>query len=222
MYMLRLGKTVEIGHVYSPERLIPLAPEGEGDFWSDNLGREFSYSLEAKELRDLVGQHLGRTGVKVVALVDDCRARQKQKNSVDSWRWQAFINASAESVRLGTGAEFVQFESDLEANGRTLIDKITQISFPRGYRLSQDGRKLKLPKSSGTIRLMGKDGVDDPTYPSCEILDLAWLQKRLDIAPETITILPGSYLPQQERTAILADLVGIDSDSYSTVLYPNR
>ena len=94
------------------------------------------------------------------------------------------------------------------------------MSLPEGYRLSQDGRKLKLPKSSGTIRLMGKDGVDDPTYPSCEILDLAWLQKRLGIASEAVTVLPRRYLPQQERVSVLADLVGIDSDSYTTVLYP--
>ena len=124
MYMSKLRKTVEIGHTYSPERRIPLAPVGEGNFWSDALGREFSDSSKAKELRNLVGQHLGMTGIKVVALVDDCEARQrqKQKNSVDSWRWQAFINASAESVRLGTGAELVQLESALEAGGRTLID----------------------------------------------------------------------------------------------------
>lgn len=210
--------TVEIGHTYAPERLVPLARNGGGDF--NGHGLSFTDTPEAKRLRnfaDCFGPAVR------VALFDDVVANQEQANSTDEWRRSMFMGISQISIALGTGAERVYRESQFESAGRTIVDEIQDMSLPKGYRLSKDGSKLKLPKgmipNTKTISLTGFAGVEDQTHPSCEVMDTAWLQERLTIAPEAITILPSELEGQQARASILADLVGIPSSVYSTVLY---
>src|ERR1700722_2006393 len=96
--------TVEIGHTYAPERLVSLSGnDSDGDFYSTRLDRYFNDSLEAQRLRR-IADYFGPSATRV-ALLDDVSVRQTQKGSGDSWRWQHFINTSAESLILGTGIE---------------------------------------------------------------------------------------------------------------------
>lgn len=217
--------TVEIGHSYAPDRLVRFARADEdGDFYSPELDRSFTDTEEAARLRK-IAEFFGESAVRV-ALVDDIAAKEKQKKSVDEWRWQAFLNASYAGVKYGTGVEWSKLfkESDFEQSGRDLVAQLQAMKLPEGYHLSQDRRKrYKLTIGSGedefSIPLQGFKGVKDPSHPSCQVLDLAWLQKRLTLAPEAITVLPSDYAEQQRGVEILADLVGVGRDAYSTVYF---
>lgn len=215
--------TVEIGHTYAPDRLVKLAGgEGTGDLYAPEIGRAFHDTPEAARIRR-IAEYFGESAIRV-ALVDDVALIESQKKSSEQWRWQLFLNASFAGVRLGTGVERNRLfrESEFEQAGRDIVAEIKDMGLPDGYRLSENGR-LKLITGSGkdrfTIPLQGFSGVEDPTYPSCQVLDLAWLQKRLTIAPEAITVLPSTYEEQQRGVEILAGLMGIDKDSYTTVIY---
>lgn len=214
--------TVEIGHTYAPDRLVRFArADEEGDFYSSELDRSFTDTEEAARLRK-IAEFFGESAVRV-ALVDDVAAKQKQRKSVDEWRWQQFLNASYAGVKYGTGVEWNGLfkESDFEQAGRNLVIQIQTMGLPDNYRLSQDGRKLITGsgKDRFSIPLQGFKGVEDASYPSCQVLDLAWLQKCLAIAPEAITVLPADYVEQQRGVEVLAGLIGVDSASYSTVIY---
>jgi len=214
--------TVEIGHSYAPDRLIRFAHADEdGDFYSPELGRAFTDTEEAARLRR-IAEYCGESAIRV-ALVDDIAAKEKQKASEDPWRWQQFLNASYVGVKYGTDVEWNRLfhESDFEKAGRGIISQIQNMELPDGFRLSQDGRKLITGsgKDRFSIPLQGFKGVDDLSYPSCQVLDLAWLQKRLTIAPEAITVLPAGYDEQQRGVEILADLIGVDKDTCTTVYF---
>ena len=215
--------TVEIGHTYAPERLLPLAGANEeGDFFSPELGSAFIDTAEAARLRK-IAEYFGEAVIRV-ALVDDVAAMQSQKNSSeDSWRWELFLNASYAGVKLGTGVEWSGLfrESQFESTGRNIVMNIQSMKLPKGYRLSKDGRKLTTGSSKDrfSIPLQGFKGVEDASYPSCQVLDLAWLDKRLSLASEAITVLPASYVKQQRGVEILGELLGVDKNSFSTVYY---
>lgn len=215
--------TIEIGHTYAPDRLVKLAGgEGTGDLYSPELGRAFHDTPEAARLRR-IAEYFGDSAIRV-ALVDDVALSERQKKSSEQWRWQHFLNASLAGVQLGTGVERHRLfrESEFEQAGRDIVAQIQAVELPNDYRLSEKGR-LKLITGSGkdrfTIPLQGFSGVEDPTYPSCQVLDLAWLQKRLTIATQAITVLPSSYEDQQRGVEILAGLMGISKESYYTVVY---
>lgn len=213
--------SVEIGHRYAPDRLAQLSSAEEADFYSTALQRHFKDTPEAARLRR-IADFFGHSAVRV-ALVDDIDLRQRQRKSADSWRWQMFHNTSIESVALGAGVDRqrVYKESEFEQSARALVAEIQSMELPEGYRLSQKGDKLKIGsgKELHTIALQGYPGVEDPTFPSCEVLDLAWLKKRLTLAPAAITVLPSTYAGQQERVDTLATLIGIDPEVRTTVLY---
>lgn len=215
--------TLEIGHTYAPDRLVPLAGAHErGNFYSANLRRAFNDTAEAQQLRgiaDSFGEYVTR-----VALIDDVAVREAQRKSTEnSWRWQHFLNASAASVVAATGIErsHLFYESAFEQAGRDIVAHIQDMALPEGHRLSRDGRKLVTGsgKNRFSIPLQGFRGVEDPSYPSCQALDTAWLQKRLTFAPEAITVLPAGYEEQQRGVEALAELMGIDGDAYRTVIY---
>lgn len=215
--------TVEIGHTYAPDRLVRFARGDEGgDFYSPELDRTFTDTEEAARLRK-IADYFGESAVRV-ALVDDIAAKEAQKKSAgNSWRWQQFLNASYEGVKFGAGVERSRLfhESDFEQAGRDIVSQIQAMELPEGYRLSQDGRKLITGsgKDRFSIPLQGFKSVEDASYPSCQVLDLAWLQKRLAMAPEAITVLPASYEEQQRGVEVLADLVGLGRDVHTTVYY---
>ena len=215
--------TIEIGHTYAHDRLIRLAAANEtGDFYSPEIGRAFNETAEAARLRK-IAEYFGEPAIRV-ALVDDVAVKEAQKKSAeDAWRWQHFLNAGFASVKLGTGVEWSGLfrESDFEQDGRAMVAQIQDMELPGGYRLSQDGRKLITGSGRDrlAVPLLGFKDVDDVTFPSCQVLDTAWLQKRLTIAPEAITVLPASYEQQQRGANVLAGLMGIDSSSYTTVFY---
>lgn len=217
--MTSVRATVEIGHTYSPERLAELALGDQGDFYSPVLGRYFNDTPEAAKQR-AVASELGDSVVRV-ALLDDVAVRQEEGSSSDKARWVLFRTIAEESVALATGVDRGNLykEADFERAARDLIEEITRMELPDGYRLSRDARKLIIGSGPHrkSISLRGFKGVDDESYPSCELLDLAWLQKRLSLAPYAFTILPKELAPQQERVAILAALVGIDPNSFETI-----
>ncbi|MGK2896206.1 MAG: hypothetical protein ACSLEY_01200, partial [Candidatus Saccharimonadales bacterium] len=212
--------TVEIGHTYAPDRLVRFASaDGVSDFYSPELGRGFNDTAEAARLRK-IAEYFGESAIRV-ALVDDVAARESQKRSEENaWRWQQFLNASYIGVQLGTGVERsgLFHESDFEQDGRDLVAQIQDMDLPEGYRLSQYGRKLITGsgKDRLAVPLQGFKGVEDISYPSCQVLDLAWLQKRLSLAPEAITVLPAAYEEQQRGVEVLADLASIYRDAYMT------
>lgn len=215
--------TVEIGHTYAPDRLVRFAGANEnGDFYSPELGRAFNDTEEAARLRK-IAEYFGGSAIRV-ALVDDVAVKEAQNQSEEnSWRWQQFLNASYAGVKYGTGVEWPELfrESDFEHSGRDIVAHIHSMELPEGYRLSRDGRKLitGAGKDRFSIPLQGFNGVEDSSYPSCQVLDLAWLQKRLTLAPDAITVLPSDYEEQQRGVEVLADLIGVDKDTYSTVYY---
>lgn len=214
--------TVEIGHVYAPDRLVDLARSDEsGDFYSARLGRAFNDTAEAARLRK-IADDVGESAIRV-ALIDDVVAKEKMKVSEEPWRWQQFLNVCYESIRLGTGVEQSNlfYETDFEQRGRDIVAYIQTTELPREYRLSQSHHKLTAGSGSNRtqIPLTGFEGVEDPTFPSCQVLDIAWLEKRLTLAPKAITVLPASYQEQQRGVGVLAGLMGIDSSSHATVFY---
>lgn len=193
--------TIEIGHTYAPERFTDLM------VGRDSRGQlQFKDKEHAKELRELADT-ISPDGIRV-ALVDDVAAREKQKKSQDSWRWAMFIGATVESVRFGTQADFVELESRFELPARRLTQEIKNMELSEDYRFSQDGKKLIVGSGKGreVISLEGFSGVEDPSYPSCQMLDLAWLQHRLTLAPYAINVLPRSFEEQQKQVGLLADL----------------
>lgn len=193
--------TIEIGHTYVPERLTDILPE------RDNDGQfQFADTEQAKELRELADTVA--PGAIRVALIDDVEARERQRKSQDSWRWAMFIGASLESVSFGTQADIVELESRFESPGRRLTQEIKNMELPKDYRFSQDGKKLIVGSGKGreVISLEGFSEVEDPTYPSCQMLDLAWLQHRLTLAPHAVNVLPKSFKEQQKQVGLLADL----------------
>lgn len=209
--------TVEIGHTYAPDRLINLAGASEpGDFYSLSLGRAFNDTEEAACLRE-IADSIGESALRV-ALIDDVVVKQKMKASEAPWRWQHFLNACSESVMLGTGVKQSElfYESNFEQAGRDIVAEIQAMRLPEGYSLSRSGRRL-IKASGFQIQLQGFEGIEDPSFPSCPVLDTAWLQKRLTLAPSAITVLPVSYRKQQEGASMLATLTGISSGSYVTV-----
>lgn len=209
-----LNRTVELGHSYAPDRLVPL------DLDRPDGGYSFVDTPEAARLRK-IADYFGPPAVWVALLDDVAMQELSDKSAENSSRYGLFIGVAEESLKAGTGAERIYRESQFRPAGLEIIAAIHNMTLPAGYRLSQDGRKLKVGSGKNTlvIPLQGFDGVDDPTYPSCQVLDLAWLQKRLNTAPKAVTVLPAGYENQQQGVGILADLMGIDRDSYQTVIY---
>ena len=214
--------TIEIGHTYAPDRFVHFATAEETtDFYSPELHRAFTDNPEAARLRK-IAEYFGESVIRV-ALVDDVVLRQQQKHSQDSWRWQIFSNVTSASVKLGTGVEWSRLfhESNFEQSGREIVSHIQTMELPESHRISRDGTKLITGsgKDRFSIPLQGFKGVVDPTYPSCQVLDAAWLKKRLTLAPEAITVLPSSYIEQQRGVELIAELLGVDRSSYSSVIY---
>lgn len=190
--------TIEIGHTYAPELLLAQANIG--------INWEFDDTSYAQKLRS-VAENISQDAVRV-AFIDDVILRDKQKHSEDSWRWQLFISRSEASVKAGTSAEIIAFESSFIDRGKQLVEEIQSMELPEGYRMSGDGTKVVFGtgRNRERIPLVGFKSIDDPTHPSCSILDLAWLEHRLMIAPKAITLLPKEYKEQQRKVALLADL----------------
>lgn len=199
--------TIELGHTYAPHLLVLQeisAPTAEFAFGDTEV---------ARSLRD-IAEHLGPSAVKV-ALLDDIIARDRQVKSQDSWRWELFIQRSIASLRAGTGAEVVACESNFVAAGREIVERIHTMCLPDDYRLSKDGRRLLVGSGDERLRipLLGFKGVENRDHPSCPVLDFAWLDYRLGIAPEAVTILGRQYSEQQRQVGVLADLL-LDIDEY--------
>ncbi|HVF69908.1 MAG TPA: hypothetical protein VNA13_05080 [Xanthomonadales bacterium] len=115
-------------------------------------------------------------------------------------------------------------ESELEDPARHVADRIKEyVSKSDKYTLSEDGRKLKYKENGEphSIKLFGKDNEPyDPDYPSCEVLDLTLYQKRLQIAPAVITVLPEHYKSQQERVKKLFEI--LEEEPSVVVVYFNE
>lgn len=210
-----MSKVIELGHTYAPDRLIPLST---GDRVN---GNEFLDTASARRLRELA-KSLGRPAV-WVALLDDVVMRQQMRRSEDPWRLRAFLDASTQSVRAGTRADVVCYESAFELEARKIVDVIRGSSLPQGARLSKDENRLLVGSGNDRSRipLVGFREVEDPTYPSCQVLDLAWLNYKLTLGEEAVTILSESYENQQRQVAELARITGVDMGRVTSVFVEN-
>lgn len=198
--VMMVSSTIEIGHTYAPDLLVPsICALNEAAF-------EFSDTPYAGKLRAIAYQ-IGKDATRV-AFVDDIAARNEQRKSADGWRWELFIQRSAQSVRVGTEASIIAFESEYVQRGRELVEEISTMELSSGYRMSDNQQKLVVGsgKTKTRIPLVGFKGIEDESHPSCQVLDLAWLEHRLTIASEAITVLPVKYESQQNQVKLLADL----------------
>lgn len=177
--------SVEIGHIYTP------------DYHKDVPTRLLEQAAKARE-----------DGAMLLTLVDDVEATESLKLSQDSWRWQMFIDRSAESARENFGSQ-VYFESWFESKARKIREELVTMELPPGYKLSKTGDKMIVGDKRDKVRisLSGFGGVDDPTYTSCEVLELAWLEHRLGLANKAVSILPAVFVEQQKRVELLARLL---------------
>ncbi len=217
-------RTVEIGHTYAPYRLLPL------NVGADEYGqRMFSDTPKAAHMRELAS-NLGAGTLRVALLDDVVVAKRERESEENSWRWSLFTGTSEQSLQIGTGAEIVQRESQLEPEARRLIEQIRTMDLPEGYRLSQDGRKIitgtgddrfYVPLEGYHATAGGIGTIDDPTHPSCQMLDLAWLRKRLAIAPDAVTVLPDTewYRRQQRGVEILSRLFPDMHDAHIETIF---
>ena len=224
--MLMSDITIEIGHTYAPDKLLPkshgfisLKYPIPAAYNPDYLSAAVEHSERLHKIASFFGK-----GALRVAMLDDVALQDKLNGmplSDQKLKWQYTLRKSTEALQRGTNADELYHESEFEAAGRDIVLQIKNMDLPAGQRLSQDQRKLKVGSGKDTlvIPLQGFSGVDDPTFPSCQVLDIAWLQKRLTLAPEAITVLPTGYEDQQRGVAVLAGLVGIDEKSYQTVFY---
>ena len=220
--------TIEIAHTYAPEVLmydLQRAVYERHDVYrdrADEIIQKHSERIDEIERLGRIATFFGED-VTRVAFIDDVAEQQKilrEPNSV-WWRRNSIYWRTTNSVKRATNAKEIFYESDFEQAGRDMVAQIQQIDLPDGYRLSPDGRKLITGRGNErfSVPLQGFKGCEDPTFPSCQVLDLTWLQKRLTIAPHAITILPVGYEEQQRGVEILADLVGVDKDTYQTVFH---
>lgn len=218
--------TVEVGHTYAPDELLPLSHGIVSSKFPIPVEYKPEYLIERIEHAERLHRLASYFGPEItkVALLDEVAVQHKIDAlplSDQKLKWQWKLRESEASLVRGAQTTEVYRESQFEQAGRAIVDHVQTMDLPDGYRLSQDGRKLKTGsgKNMFVVPLQGFNGVDDPTHPSCQVLDVAWLQKRLTLAPEAVTLLPAGYEDQQRGVEILADLIGVDRASYHTVIY---
>jgi len=213
--------SLELAHLRAPERLIPLP-------LADSHGtRDWSGAAQEQWLRNasLLEAHVSeKHGIPTTAfhrdsLIDDVLVREQQRVSSDAWRLQLFINLSSESVVRAIGAT-VHFEASFIERGRAL--QTTLLERARELKLPVDNEeKVLIPstKSFVAVRLSGFKGVADPHHPSCAVLDLAWIEWRLQNYSRVFTALPLKYLAQQRQVAALTALAALPGRERVTTLF---
>lgn len=191
-----IDSTVEIAHIYAPE----LAVEFSGQ-WRQEHNIElpvFAPPSMAQERIRFIAQNYSRNPV-ILSLVDDIASNDP-----------AAILMTDLSVIDAVMPDDVYRESEYIDNARMLINQLQNSHLPDGYRLNAAGSKLVVGtgKTKTTVSLTGFRGVNDPTHPSCEMLDAAWILDRLQsVAPRGANILPLGFRPQQERTREIANVL---------------
>jgi len=215
--------SLEVAHLHAPERLVSLNVSGAKGVrcWSDV---ECAQSLNKCSLLELqVGQREGTSVDEItrLALHDDVIARDRQRGSADSWRWALFNGVSAESIVVGTEAE-VHSESSFVRRGKELQMLICERADRLGIGSEADG-KLHIRTTDGIVKvkIFGFNGIPDPAYPGCAVLDLAWTEWRIKNFARTFTALPQSYQKQQRQLSALAALVDLPGRDTVTTLFLN-
>ncbi len=197
-----MKKSIEVGHIYAPHYV--------------QTKEEIRHTATVGRL----AHSLTRTGDTIVTLVDDVVPRNEQRKSQDSWRWQMFINRTHESVEKTLGSK-VAFESTMEVMARKISEQLATVDLPEGVRWNEKRNKLIFGsgKSKQSVSIAGYSDIHDRTYPSCEVLELGWIEERLKDSEVIINILPQEFLDQQKRVELLAGLLPQFKDKQiSTVL----
>jgi hypothetical protein len=214
-----VSTSIEVGHRYS-EEVFPVLDE-LGVIMDPHKPDEKHRALDTPKSLE-VARALAPHATRFALLDDTVLAQAAQKVRPDErWRIDFTRQRMLAAVQTDTGADQIYLESSLEAPARYLVGLIQQVAPTKGHRIAPEkGNKLFIDGDrKNNFKLMGKEGIDDPTYPSCELLDLAWLMIRTQNYDKVITVLPRSFEGQQERVAFLATLIGIKPEAYATEFY---
>ncbi|MBN8550128.1 MAG: hypothetical protein J0M12_12495 [Deltaproteobacteria bacterium] len=199
---------LEFSHTYVPERLVPLTSSGDWSFDQASIAAERAtiddVETSVRDRFNLEAEQITR-----VSLLDDVAFRRQQATNQDPGRLGLFFHASYQSVATVFGPQNVYLESSYESVGRELQDQIRRAAIEHGYPIDSQKVTISTNRGSVQVRIAGFDGHDDPSLPSCAVLDLAWTRHRVEAFSKTFTVLPLSYRNQQRQVAALAALLNL-------------
>ncbi len=215
------GVTIEAAHFYSPTPY----KRSYGTEW--DKGKIINIPVHqglliARSIRTSLAQQ--NIPFQQILFVDDVDAREQQNQTTDRWRWELFIQRPLQQIRYDEKDIKIYEEHEFIYPARELILRLKEetIKTPNS-RMSEDGKSIIFGtgKRRQYIRLTGYKGRlygdEYPDLPSCEVLDLCAYRKRLSEMEETVTILPLSFKPQQDRVRKLFEL--LQEDAKVTVGY---
>ena len=144
---------------------------------------------------------------------DDVIPRISQKESLDSWRWELYIQRTR-SVVLNQLKEStiwnISIQGEYELISAAIYESIPQIINSthenQDWSHNLESNELKWPrirvdwkrkKQQQKIRLMWYAGYNN--IPSCEVLDYTLYNKRLEQSPLTITLIHEDMKTQQSK-----------------------
>jgi hypothetical protein len=204
-YHYQMKVSVEYGHTYSSDELYTRGLPSHDLVEKDQLSRGLTKFEQACMT---VGNDAARLAeeagfeVKRHVLIDDVELAAQQHKSQDSERFQLTRARMHHAVEALYRPDEVVHEADLASDALRNIDLITQAT-------GKDQTHVKANTTTGPqrIRLRGFRDIADAAHPSCDVLDLAWHQKRAQDAEVLITVLHQNYAHQQARVHALAELV---------------
>lgn len=192
----RFDSSVEIGHIYAPDTATPFT----GNWRKEDLEAEFPIFEPASLYHDRIAGIAASCSDNpiILSLIDDIRCSEYEAR---------FTEYSVIEV-LDVDETFYESHYRLPAMG--LMRQLHECTLPDGIRFSKDNCKLIVGsgKRRQRIALAGFSDIEDPNYPSCQMLDAAWMLDRLQsVAPKACNVLPIAFRDQQHQVAIIATIL---------------
>ncbi|MBI2798542.1 hypothetical protein HYX70_04605 [Candidatus Saccharibacteria bacterium] len=207
---------VESGHFYGPENVTDgydvHDPQGKSNAAERKVRNErIEQGLElGREVEDLLIRH--NFAVERILFHDDIDVKIEQSKSVDSWRWQLFINRAVmtalDRTKLSSSSPVkLEEESKYVDPARELIEELKKAAEMKdGWRISEGGKKLIVGSGPNRQRIDMVGFLEHDELPSCEVLDMVAYRKKIWGSKGTVTVLPESYKGQQDRVKRLFEL----------------